>query len=153
MPSFGARPHPLGRTSRCRNQRTRGEGENGSNWWEIRAGHALSRSGKNGRASKDGSPRLRSVAASNGRRAASRHAVCWWKASYGTNRSRGRRFIERMTVNVSCKAQERSILTFFLDAIAAARTGARSLHSSPSLVERLPSFPHVEILLFIVDSF
>ena len=60
-----------------------------------------------------------------------RHAVCWRKTSYGTNSGRGSRFVERMlTVIASCKAQERSILSFLTDAIAAARTGT----PVPSLV-------------------
>nr|WP_088260911.1 IS66 family transposase [Fimbriiglobus ruber] len=53
-----------------------------------------------------------------------RHAVCWRKTSYGTNSTRGSRFVERMlTVIANCKAQERSILTFLVETIAAARTG------------------------------
>ena len=53
-----------------------------------------------------------------------RHAVCWRKTSYGTNSPRGSRFVERMrTVIASCKAQERSLLTFLSDAIAATRAG------------------------------
>jgi transposase len=60
-----------------------------------------------------------------------RHAVCWRKTSYGTDSARGSRFVERMlTVIASCRAQERSILTFLSDAIAAARNGT----AMPSLV-------------------
>lgn len=60
-----------------------------------------------------------------------RHAVCWRKTSYGTDRESGSRFVERvLTVVASCRQQGRNVLGFLADAVQAARTGT----AAPSLV-------------------
>ena len=60
-----------------------------------------------------------------------RHAVCGRKTRFGTDSGRGSRFVERvLTVIGSCRRQNRSVLTFLIDAVAAHRTG----ENAPSLV-------------------
>ena len=47
-----------------------------------------------------------------------RHAVCWRKTSYGTDRERGSRFVERiLTVVATCRQQGRGILDFLIQAL------------------------------------
>jgi transposase len=47
-----------------------------------------------------------------------RHAVCWRKTSLGTDSERGSRFVERiLTVAVSCRTQNRSVIAFLTQAI------------------------------------
>jgi transposase len=60
-----------------------------------------------------------------------RHAVCWRKASRGTDSAGGSRFVERvLTVVASCRQQERDVWRFLADAIQATRDGT----VSPSLI-------------------
>jgi transposase len=67
-----------------------------------------------------------------------RHAVCWRKASYGTDSAGGSRFVERvLTAVASCRQQGRSALAFLTDAIQAARTGT----AAPSLIPSHASTP------------
>ena len=48
-----------------------------------------------------------------------RHAVCWRKTSYGTDRERGSRFVERMlTVVATCRQQGRGVLDFLIQALS-----------------------------------
>lgn len=62
---------------------------------------------------------------------APRHAVCWRKTSFGTEREAGSRFVERaLTVVATCRQQGRDVLGFMTAAIQAARTGT----APPSLI-------------------
>ena len=60
-----------------------------------------------------------------------RPGVLWRKGSFGSQSSRGSRFVERMmTVSASCRKQKRDLMTFLVQACRAALSGA----SPPSLV-------------------
>ena len=60
-----------------------------------------------------------------------RHAVCWRKASGGTDGASGSRFVERvLTAVASSRQQGRDVLAVLTEAVQAARTGA----TPPSLL-------------------
>ncbi|QEG29906.1 Transposase IS66 family protein [Gemmata obscuriglobus] len=63
-----------------------------------------------------------------------RHAVCWRKASFGTDSEQGSWFVERiLTVIASCRRQERNVLAFLTDAVNAYWTGAKAPRSRHGL--------------------
>jgi transposase len=65
-----------------------------------------------------------------------RHAVCWRKASGGTDSETGSRFAERvLTVVATCRQQGRDVLEFLADAVRASASGG----NPPSLVPALTS--------------
>ena len=64
--------------------------------------------------------------------AAIRHADCWRKASRGSKRESGQRFVERILTTVAtCRQQSRNVLAFLTTAVQAARNG----DSRPSLLK------------------
>ena len=64
-----------------------------------------------------------------------RPGVLWRKGSFGSQSTRGSRFVERMmTVSASCRKQKRDLMTFLVEACRAALSGA----SPPSLVPFRP---------------
>jgi transposase len=62
-----------------------------------------------------------------------RHAVCWRKTSYGTDRERGSRFVERMlTAVATCRAQGRGVLEFLTHAVDPRRDPSQKLTLLPA---------------------
>jgi transposase len=60
-----------------------------------------------------------------------RHAVCWRKASFGTDSATGSRFTERIPTTVaSCRRQGRDLLHSLVQAVSAHRSG----DTPPSLI-------------------
>jgi transposase len=67
-----------------------------------------------------------------------RHAVMWRKTSFGTQSPKGSRFVERiLTVVATLKLQQRNVLEFLTQSLAAHRRGQRG----PSLLPSMPAKP------------
>ena len=62
-----------------------------------------------------------------------RHAVCWRKSSHGTDSPVGSRFVERiLTAVASCRTQNRDVLDFLKQALAASKDPAQKLSLIPT---------------------
>ena len=62
-----------------------------------------------------------------------RHAAIWRKLSFGTQTSRGSRFVERMlTVVETCRQQNRSVIEFLTESLQATNNGQPALSLRPT---------------------